>query len=163
MFDLKLKNLFIVLCVFLSLFINVGVCYADVFIFPIQFEISIKEASEENIEHDAYIKKKADELGISKEEYKKYLFYRDYDESLYYTFNMDTGEDEKINDGFTYQEYEKYIQRDNVIIILSLIGLGLFIIFWIFILSIVVKKIKRQKLGIVCQGNNSSEEEVEVK
>lgn len=137
---MKFKNLFIVFCVLLSLFANIDVCYADVFRFPSQFVNAMEDARKENLEFDEYIKKKANELGISEEEYEMYLWYNKYDETCYYNF------DEAINGGFTYQEYEKYVQKDNIRLGLSIIGVSVFVIFWIFILVMVVKKIKRRKL-----------------
>ena len=97
---MKLKNLFIVFCVLLSLFANVGICYADMISFPTQFMNAMEEAIKENIGLDEYIEKKANEIGISAEEYKKYLWYNKYDERRYYTFDDSL---EEINGGFTYQ------------------------------------------------------------
>ena len=153
MFNVKLKNLFIVFCVLLSLFANVGICYADMISFPTQFMNAMEEAIKENIGLDGYIEKKANELGISAEEYKKYLWYNKYDKRHYYTFDDSL---EEINGGFTYQEYEKYVQKDNIRLGLSIIGVSLFVIFWIFILVMIVKKIKKRKLVEVSDNKESS-------
>lgn len=150
---MKFKNLFIVFCILLSLFANIDVCYADVFRFPSQFVNAMEDARKENLEFDEYIKKKANELGISEEEYEMYLWYNKYDETRYYTF--DDARDE-INGGFTYQEYEKYVQKDNIRLGLSIIGVSVFVIFWIFILVTVVKKIKRRKLVEVFDNKENS-------